>query len=100
MVCTPKCDIQGVHEVMNPTTHDQTMWLVNVRTQLVSNLEEAQMWYKENVNEHWKKQLNFKVRNQVWLQWNISKTTRPSKKLNNQKQGPFLIVKQIDVIAS
>jgi hypothetical protein len=53
MVCTPKCDIQGVHEVMNPTTHDQTMWLVNVRTQLVSNLEEAQMWYKENVNEHW-----------------------------------------------
>ncbi len=48
----PNFDIQGVHKVMNPTTQDQAMWLVNVRAQLVSNLENTQRQYKENVNEH------------------------------------------------
>jgi hypothetical protein len=28
----------------------------------VFNLEEVQRQYKENVNEHWKEQLNFKVK--------------------------------------
>jgi hypothetical protein len=37
------------------------MWLVNVRTQLVSNLEETQRRYKKNVDEHQKEQPNFKV---------------------------------------
>jgi hypothetical protein len=50
----PKFNIQGVHKVMNPTVEDWAMWLTNVWTQLVFNLEEAQRWYKENVNEHGK----------------------------------------------
>jgi hypothetical protein len=37
------------------------MRLANVRTQLVSNIEEAQRRYKENANEHRKEQPNFKV---------------------------------------
>jgi hypothetical protein len=37
----PKFDIQGVHKVVNPIAEDRTMWLMNVRIQLVSNLEEA-----------------------------------------------------------
>jgi hypothetical protein len=44
------------------------MWLVDIRTQLVSNLEKTQRRYKENVDEHQKEQLNFKVEDQVWLQ--------------------------------
>jgi hypothetical protein len=48
----PKFDIQGVHKVMNPIVEDQTMWLADVWTQFVSNLEEAQRQYKENVDEH------------------------------------------------
>jgi gluconate kinase len=50
----PKFDIQGVHKVVNLTTKDQTMWLANVQVQLISNIEETQRWYKENVDEHWK----------------------------------------------
>jgi len=37
---------------MNLATQDQTMWLMDVWTQFGSNLEHAQKWYKENVNEH------------------------------------------------
>ncbi len=57
----PKFDIQGVHKVMNSTTKDWTMWLVDVQAQLVFNLEKTKRWYKKNVNEHWKEQPNFKV---------------------------------------
>jgi hypothetical protein len=48
----PKLNVQDVHKVVNPIAKDQTMWLVEVRTQLVSNLEEVQRWYEENVDEH------------------------------------------------
>jgi hypothetical protein len=41
------------------------MWLTDVQTQLVSNLEKTQRRYKENVDEHWKEQPNFKVGDQV-----------------------------------
>jgi hypothetical protein len=37
----PEFDIQGVNKVVNPIVEDQTMWLTNVRTQLVSNFEET-----------------------------------------------------------
>ncbi len=75
------------------------MWLVDVQTQLVSNLEEAQRRYKENVDEHWKEQPSFKVGDQVWFQQQHIKTIMPSKKLDHQRLGPFLIVKQINVMA-
>jgi hypothetical protein len=37
------------------------MWLVEVQTQLVFNLEKTQKQYKENVDEHQKEQPSFKV---------------------------------------
>jgi len=42
---------------------------MNIQAQLVFNLEETQRWYKDNVDEHWKEQSSFKVKNQVWFQW-------------------------------
>jgi hypothetical protein len=39
---------------VNPTNEDQTMWLADVRAQLVSNIKETQRQYKENADEHWK----------------------------------------------
>jgi len=36
----PKFDIQGMHKVVNLIVEDQTMWLIDVRAQLV--------------DEHWK----------------------------------------------
>jgi uncharacterized membrane protein YukC len=57
----PRLDIQGVHNVVNPISRDQALWLTNVQAQLVFNFEKALKHYKENVNEHWKQQPNFKV---------------------------------------
>jgi hypothetical protein len=34
----PKSDIQGVYKIMNPAIGDWAMWLIDVWTQLVSNL--------------------------------------------------------------
>jgi hypothetical protein len=52
---------------MNPATEDQIVWLADIQTQLVSKLEEVQRRYKENVDEHYKDQSNFKIRDQIWL---------------------------------
>jgi hypothetical protein len=57
----PTFDIQSAHKVMNLIVEDWAMWLMNVQTQLVFNLEETQGQYKENVDEHRKEQLSFKV---------------------------------------
>jgi hypothetical protein len=95
----PKFNIQSVHKVTNPIAKDWAMWLTNVWIQLVFNLEQTQRWYKENVNEHWKEQPNFKVGEQVWFQWQHIKTTRPLEKLDHQMLSPFLIVKQINAMA-
>ncbi len=60
-----KFDIQCLNKVINPAIEDQAMWLTNVRVQLLSNFEKTQRQYKENVDEHHKKQLGFKVQDQV-----------------------------------
>jgi hypothetical protein len=62
-----------VHKVMNPTIEDQAIWLIDVWTQLVFNLKEAQKRYKENVNEYQKEQPNFKVQTRFGFDDNISK---------------------------
>jgi len=57
-----------LNKVINLAIEDQAMWLMNVRIQLLFNFEKTQKQYKENVDEHWKKQPSFKVEDQVWLQ--------------------------------
>jgi hypothetical protein len=95
----PKFDIQGVQKVMNLAIKDRAMWLVDVWSQFLSKFEEAQKWYKTNVDEHQKVQPNFKVGDYVWLWKQHIKIIRPSKRLDHQRLGPFLIVKQINDVA-
>jgi hypothetical protein len=83
---------------VNPTIEDRVTWLTNIQTQLVSNLEEVQRWYKKNVDKHHKNQPNFKVGNQIWFQWQNIKITRFSKKKGYQKLDPFTIMKQINTV--
>jgi hypothetical protein len=45
-----------MNKIVNLTVEDQVMWLVNIQTQLISSLEEAQRQYKENANEYRKEQ--------------------------------------------
>jgi len=37
----PKFDIQSVNKIMNPTSKEWGLWLVDIWIQLVSNLENA-----------------------------------------------------------
>jgi hypothetical protein len=37
----PKFNIQGMHKIMNPTTKDETIWLADVWTQFIFNLEKT-----------------------------------------------------------
>jgi hypothetical protein len=95
----PKFNIQDVNNVVNLAGEDQAMWLADIQTQLVSNLEKAQKRYKENVDKHRKDQPNFKVRYQIWFQQQNIKTIWPSKKFDYQKFGSFTIVKEINIVA-
>jgi hypothetical protein len=70
-------DIQSVHKVVNPIVEDRAMWLTDIWTQLVFNLEKVERGYKENVDEHMKENPSFKVKNQVWFRQQHIKTTRP-----------------------
>jgi hypothetical protein len=44
-----------VNKILNLTIENWVMWLTNVQTQLVSNLEEMQKRYKDNDDAHKKK---------------------------------------------
>jgi hypothetical protein len=59
--------IHDVNNVMNSSTKDWATWLTNIQAQLVSNFEEVQRRYKENVDKHYEDQPNFKVKDRVWL---------------------------------
>jgi hypothetical protein len=85
---------------MNLTIEDRIVWLVDIRAQLVSNLEETWRRCKENVDTHLKDQPNFKVKDQVWIQQQNIKITQLSKKLNYLTFGPFTIMKQINTLHS
>jgi hypothetical protein len=54
---------------------------------------------KKNAYEHRTEQPSFKVENQAWFRQQHIKTTRPSERLDHQRISPFLIVKQIIVMA-
>jgi len=95
----PKFDIQGVNDVMNSIAKDWVMWLINIWTQLISNLEEAWRQYKENANKHCKDQPNFKFGDQAWFQRQNIKTIWLLEKLDYQRFGPFTIVKHINTMA-
>jgi len=49
------------------------MWLADVQTQLVSNLEKPQKWYKENVDEDYKNNLASKLKTKLGFNHNISR---------------------------
>ena len=52
----------------------------------------AQLRQKENYDRHRKSDPNLKSGDKVWLNARNIRTTRPSKKLDNKKAGPFTIL--------
>ena len=58
-------------------------------------MKNAQTRQKENYNQHRKPDLNLKSGDMVWFIPCNVKTTRPSKKLDYKKMGPFKIIKKV-----
>ncbi len=59
-----------------------------------ANMEKAQQTMSESVNQH-RREIDWKVGDQVYLSAKNLKTDRPSRKLAEQWRGPFRILEQV-----
>jgi hypothetical protein len=66
---------------------------------LREEMTEAQLRHKENYDQHRKPDPNLKSGDMVWLLPRNIRTTRPSKKLDYKKIGPFKILAKIGTSA-
>ena len=67
----------------------------NLHQTLREEITTAQLRQKENSNKHRKPDPNLKSGDMVWFLPRNVKTTRPSKKLDYKKMGPFKIIKKV-----
>ena len=67
----------------------------NLHQTLREEMTIAQLRQKENYDKHRKPNPNLKTRDTVWLLPRNIKTTRPFKKLDYKKMGPFKIIKKV-----
>ena len=81
------------HLIMKKETPTEDM--ENLNQTLRGGVAAAQLRQKENYDKHRKPDQNLKSGDMVWfLPCNV-KTTRPSKKLDYEKMGPFKIIKKV-----
>ena len=67
----------------------------NLHPTLGEEMTTAQLRQKENYHKHRKPDPNLKSGDMVWFLPRNVKTTRPSKKLDYEKMGPFKIIKKV-----
>ena len=67
----------------------------NLHQTLEEEMTTAQLREKENYDKHRKPDPNLKSGDMVWFLPRNVKTTRPSKKLDYKKIGPFKIIKKV-----
>ena len=67
----------------------------NLHQTLREEMTTAQLRQKENYDKHRKPDPNLKSGDMVWFLPRNIKTTRPSKKLDYKKMGPFKIIKKV-----
>jgi hypothetical protein len=95
----PRCTIKVIpstqEESTSPVAEDLVAKLQRIHTQIRSNLADAQRMYKKHYDSHVKSSPLFKVGDQVWLSRKNISTTRPSRKLDVRRLGPFKIVECI-----
>ena len=82
----------------NPAAEDLAHHLANLREELTTHLQEAQVRYKNNSDHYRIQHPPYKVRDQVWLLRRNLRSTRPSRKLDYHMFGPFPIVHQINPV--
>ena len=86
------------HQLMNHMITGKettTENMENLHQTLREEMKNAQIRQKANYDQHRKPDLNLKSGDMVWFIPRNDKTTRPSKKLDYKKMGPFKIVKKV-----
>jgi len=74
-----------------PAAKERAEQLIEVRTLLETNLQEAQESQKK-YHDRKHKPMKFEVGDKVWLKAKNIRTMRPSKKLDHRQLGPFRII--------
>ena len=92
----PKAD--GLYQKNSAGSVDYLDELAESLDALKVNLEKAQKKQAEIANRH-RAEVPFQVGDLVWLSSKNISTTRPSKKLDYKRLGPFKITKQINPVA-
>src|SRR6202165_392033 len=91
----PRCTIKvraPTDDSHNPAADDIVTKFKKIYTQLRSDLAEAQAKYKKHFDAHVKELPPFKVGDMVWLSRKNISTTRPSRKLDYRRLGPYKII--------
>ena len=86
------------HQLMNHMITGKGTTAENMETlhqTLREEMKNAQIRQKENYDQHRKPDPNLKSGDMVWFIPRNVKTTRPSKKLDYKKMGPFKIIKKV-----
>jgi hypothetical protein len=94
----PRCSIkvtspQGVST--SPAAEDLVTKFKRIHSQIRSDLAEAQASYKKYYDAHAKEPPQFQIGDKVWLSRRNISTTRPSRKLDVRRLGPYRVVKRV-----
>jgi hypothetical protein len=94
----PRCTIKvrtpaDIPDSQNPAAESLVEKFKVIHSQLRSDLAEAQTKYKRYFDRHVKELPPFKVGDMVWLSRKNISTTRPSRKLDYRRLGPYRISK-------
>ena len=95
----PKFDTFHFTREKNLVAEDLAHHLADLREELTTRLQEAQVRHKNNVDHYRIQHPPYKVGDQVWLLRRNLRSTRPSRKLDYHRFGPFPIVRQINPIS-
>jgi hypothetical protein len=82
-----------------PAAEDKAKQMAEVIKELRENMEEAQNAYTNAASKHRQPGPEYQEGDLVWLRTTNVRTTRPSKKLDYRKLGPFPIIKQVNPVA-
>ena len=95
----PKFDTFHYTMGKNPAVEDLAHHLADLREELTTCLQEPQVRHKNNADHYWIQHPPYKFGDQIWLLRRNLRSTRPSRKLDYHRFGPFPIVRQINPVS-
>jgi transposase InsO family protein len=95
----PRFGASNIAQSIVPVAEARVQSIVDNLAMLKAELARAQAAYKKFADRHRSAHPEFKVGDKVWLMAKNVKTTRPSKKLDFKRLGPYAIAEQVSPLA-